>query len=438
MSGASGGGWFTLCAAMIAALWGAFIAPNCLAQGERDLAALGIRRLEGKHIELFTDLPSSPEVDELPAVFDAAVPQLEAYFSLPPKKLDSWRVRASVLRKENAETFHRAGLLPRNLPPFLHGFARGRDLWVYEQPSDYYRRHLLLHEGVHALMAEYLGGMGPPWYAEGMAELLATHHWNDNKLTLRYFPKSREEAPEWGRVKLLRDAVQSKTIVPLEQIFAYDHTAHRAVAPYAWSWAAATFLESHPRYGKAFAALQGKTKLSDAEFNAAMREAFAGEEARVAHEWQSFVSEADYGCDVARTYLIDAPPRELGPSGARVTLRADLGWQSTGVRIEAGKRYEVKVTGRYVVRGGEKQWESEPQGITVHYFRGQPMGMAMGAVLDDRTPPMGISPLLSWAPLGPGRQFQTRSAGVLYLRVNEPAAGLVDNEGEFTVEIVER
>ena len=35
----------------------------------------GIRQLEGQHLTLYTDVPSSPEVDRLPAVFDAAVPQ---------------------------------------------------------------------------------------------------------------------------------------------------------------------------------------------------------------------------------------------------------------------------------------------------------------------------------------------------------------------------
>ena len=39
------------------------------------LADAGIRRLTGKHLTLYTDLPTQREVDELPEVFDRAVPQ---------------------------------------------------------------------------------------------------------------------------------------------------------------------------------------------------------------------------------------------------------------------------------------------------------------------------------------------------------------------------
>lgn len=403
------------------------------AQDEADLRALGIRNLEGQHITLYTDLPSSPEVDELPAVFDAAVPQLEKYFELPAKTLDKWKVRASVMK--NADAFRRAGLFPADLPAFLHGFARKRDLWAYDQPSDYYRRHLLLHEGVHALMAEFLKGMGPPWYAEGMAELLATHRWKDGKLDLKIFPASAEEVPMWGRVKVLREAVAAKEILTLDQIFAYDNTAHRVVPPYAWSWAAATFFESHPKYAKAFAELRQKAKGDDAVFYKEFRAVLAEDMPLLAHEWQSFVSEADYGCVVDRTYVAPAAKRPVGAGGIKLDLQADRGWQSTGAQIEAGTTYAIHVTGRYVIRTAPTKWESEPQGVTVHYHRGRPLGMILGAVLDESAPPQPMSAFVTGVPLGNGLEFTAKNSGILWLRVNEPAGGLADNQGQFTVEI---
>lgn len=405
----------------------------CRAQDEAELRALGIRTLKGQHVDVYTDLPSAPEVDELPAVFDAAVPLLEKYFELPPKTLDTWKVRASVMK--NTDAFRRVGLFPADLPPFLHGFAKGRDLWAYDQPSDYYRRHLLLHEGVHALMAEFLEGMGPPWYAEGMAELLATHRWKDGKLELKVFPASAEEAPMWGRVKVLREAVAAKEILTLDQIFAYDSSAHRVVPPYAWSWAAATFLESHPKFGKAFAELRQKAKGDDAMFNKEFRALLAGDMPLLAHEWQSFVSEADYGCVVERTYVASGGVKAVDAGGIKLELRADRGWQSSGAQIEPGGTYEIRVSGRYVIRAAPSKWESEPQGVTVHYHRGRPLGMVLGAVLDESAPPQPISPFVTGTPLGNGLEFTAKNRGVLWLRVNEPAGGLADNQGQFTVEV---
>lgn len=420
---------------VICVAFGTTQAP-ALAQNAADLKALGIREISGKHIDLFTDLPSEAAIDELPQVFDAAVPLLEKYFALGKGALDDWRVKASVIR--DSERFRRADLLPPDLPPFLHGFARKRDLWVNDQPSDYYRRHLLLHEGVHALMAEFLHGMGPPWYAEGMAELLATHHWKKGELKVNYFPKTREEVPEWGRVKVLRDAVAANAIPALDEIMAYDHRAHLVAPPYAWSWAACVFFESHPKYSKAFAELQKQTELDEVKFNATFAKAFHADKSLLAHEWQAFVSEADYGCDVERTYLQCVQAKPIDSKGLKLTLRVDRGWQSSGVLIESGKQYEIRVSGRYVIRTNPSKWESEPNGVTVHYHRGKPIGMILGAMLDESASPPATSPLLNGVAIGGGIDFLAKSSGVLYLKVNESAAELADNQGEFVVEVREK
>src|SRR5687767_8851911 len=138
----------------------------------RRVAAAGIRILEGRHVRLLTDVPASAAVDELPRVFDAAVPEWAAYFELPPSQI---RRRWLAFLFQDRERFRALGLLPGDNPEFVNGYARGYELWLLEQPSDYYRRHLLLHEGTHALMQTQLGGAGPGWYMEGMAELLGTH-----------------------------------------------------------------------------------------------------------------------------------------------------------------------------------------------------------------------------------------------------------------------
>ena len=84
-----------------------------------------------------------------------------------------WQVRAFLIG--DRKTFDKLGVMPAGDDKFVHGLSMGSDLWLYDQPTAYYRRHLLLHEGTHAFMAKFLGGCGPGWYMEGTAELFGTH-----------------------------------------------------------------------------------------------------------------------------------------------------------------------------------------------------------------------------------------------------------------------
>src|SRR3972149_4525471 len=104
-------------------------------------------------------------------------------------------------------------------PYFQHVFSHNYNHWFDDQPSDYYRRHLFLHEGVHGFMNTMLGGCGPVWYMEGMAEMLSTHSWKDGRLTLNFMPKDRDEVPEWGRIKLIKDAVADNRTQSLRSVF---------------------------------------------------------------------------------------------------------------------------------------------------------------------------------------------------------------------------
>ena len=232
---------------------------------EGRIRAAGIRRLEGKHITLYTDLPAAKDVDELPRVFDAAVPLWCGYFGIDPAKAAQWKLVGSVMKEK--EPYVATELYPASLPDFPHGYSMGSQVWVYEQPSDYYRRHLLLHEGTHAFMARWLGGGGPPWYMEGMAELLGTHQWSGSKLTLGVMPKTREEVPYWGRVKIVKDDMAAGKGKSLQEIMQYDSRAHLQVEAYGWCWAAAAFLDQHPLTQAAFRELKADTRTRSLAFS---------------------------------------------------------------------------------------------------------------------------------------------------------------------------
>ena len=58
---------------------------------EERVAAAGIRKITGRHLTLYTDLPEAPAIEELPQVFDAAIPQWSEYFGVDAATSESWQ-----------------------------------------------------------------------------------------------------------------------------------------------------------------------------------------------------------------------------------------------------------------------------------------------------------------------------------------------------------
>ena len=185
-------------------------------------------------------------MDSLPAAFDQAVPRWCQYFEVPLGQAATWHLTGHLI--VDRQRFQLAGLLPADLPEFAYGYQRGDTLWLYDQPTDYYRRHLLLHEGTHGFSWRFLGGVGPAWFAEGMAELLATHRWNDGQLQLGYFPAHKEEVPSWGRILLVQQETAARRGLTIAHIISQGAPPPGDNRVYAWSWALAAFLDNHPRY----------------------------------------------------------------------------------------------------------------------------------------------------------------------------------------------
>jgi len=402
---------------------------------EERVAAHGIRKLISKHLTLYTDLPSSPDVDELPRIFDAAVPQWCTYFNVPAEKVKSWKLVGFVINDK--ERFRKAGLLPNDLPPFVWGYQRGHEFWVYEQPTKYYRRHLLLHEGTHGFMNWHLGGTGPMWYAEGTAELLGTHRWKDGKLTLRYNPPDKTEVDGWGRVKIIKDHHAKGQILLLESVFFMRGQGQLATDVYGWCWAVCNFFDRHPRWQQAFRDMQKHCEVRGDEFTRQFMKQLQDDWTEISEQWQLYVTGIEYGYDVARAAVTYKLGELTPPSGATATIAADRGWQSSGYRIEEGNTYEITAAGRYTVASDPQPWPCEPGGVTIRYYNGHPLGMLVGAIRDDDQPLIDkASPLTHFEPIGLRREIKCNRSGTLYLRINESPSDLSDNAGELTVRIV--
>ena len=394
-------------------------------------AAAGIRKLTGKHLVLYTDLPPSEEIDVLPKVFDQAFPQWCAYFGVDAGEHADWQMTGFLMKER--PPFEEAGVLPRSLPPFPHGYARNYELWLYDQPSDYYRRHLLLHEGTHGFMNSLLGSCGPPWYMEGMAELMGTHRWHDGRLRMGTMPATREEVPMWGRIKIVKDLFDERHAKRLIEVIHYSRHAHRENEAYAWSWAAAVLLDGHPRYQARFRELPKLVLKPD--FSDRFLRLVGDDRDGLAEEWQVFVADLEYGYDVAKTAIDFTPGKPLGEGGATVTVAADRGWQNSGVQLQANVPYRLRAQGRYQVADQPQIWWSEPNGVSIRYYRGRPLGLLLGAVHPDGPWAGGPSTLIRPDVVGLRTTLTPEQTGTLFFRINDSGAELGDNAGTLTVEI---
>ncbi|MGI9427404.1 MAG: hypothetical protein ACR2NM_02020 [Bythopirellula sp.] len=403
-----------------------FAAPRQV--DERRAAQVGLRKIVGQHLRLYTDLPPSDAVDSLPVVFDAAVPLWAEYFRVDYAQLRNWRMQGFLI--EDRAKFAALGLLPAEKPDFTTGYCSGNELWLLEQSSDYFRRHLLLHEGTHGFTYTQLGDTGPGWYMEGTAELFGTHRWQDGKLAMRVMPLRREDVPMWGRIRLVRDAVREQQPLDMRAILSLDKRRAFSTEEYSWTWALSHFLDSHPRWQQKFRNLP--RYLNDGRFNYHFRNDYRTEWKDLLVEWQAFVSTLDYGYDTERMAMQHLPASRV-TAAQRVTIAVDRGWQSTGWLLEAGRKYQLTATGRYQIardRVDAETWPCEPGGVTIEYHEGRPLGRLLGswrtAAGDQFSAPFSV---------GLAKTLTPNADATLYLRANDSPARLSENLGSLDASI---
>ena len=84
----------------------------------------------------------------------------------------------------------------------------------------------------------------------------------------------------------------------------------------------------------------------------------------------------------------------------------------------------------------KKPWWCEPGGVTIRYYRGQPLGKLLGVVYSAaagaaaKNPnPIAKNPFHHPIAIGLGTTITPRMDGVLLLKINDPPAELGDNAG---------
>jgi hypothetical protein len=417
------------------------LADQAVSVDDARTESAGIRKIASNHLVLYTDVVNNAAVDRLPAEFDKAVPLWAAYFGVDVVKTANWQARAFLVG--DRRRFAALGLMPPGYDNFANGVTIGSDMWLHDQPSDYYRRHLLLHEGTHAFMTAFLGGCGPGWYMEGMAELLGTHRLDERgDLVLDVMPRTREEVPMLGRIKLIDDAIAAGRMMTLPAIMQLNNRQQLGNEAYAWCWAAVKLLDANPRYSKQFRDL--RTIVERDDFNREFLRRFAADWADLNAEWQAYIAAIDYGYNFERMAIDFQSGKPLAGGEQTATISADRGWQSSGALLEAGKTYGVTATGRYEIAvekdgGAAKPWPCEPGGVTIEYHDGRPLGILLGTIdsRDERSSTLNAT-FGTALVIGMRATIKPTASGTLYLRVNDWAGKLDDNLGTLTATIRER
>jgi hypothetical protein len=401
------------------------------------LAEFGIHKYESARLRLYTDIDADI-AKKLPPVIDQAYDALVEYFGPLPPDREQTEYQMTGYIMADQDRFRAAGLLPADLPHFAHGSNRGSEFWMNEQPTDYYRRHLMIHEATHCFMTVLPDTQAPVWYMEGMAESFGTHYQNDEgQVRFRVMPFNKKDFVGLERIGLVRADVAAGRLRSLEEIAQFEPKQLADNETYAWSWALCWFFDSHPRYHTRFRLMGDYT--TGTQFLAAVEAAFENELPRLRSEWAIFARDLELGYDMDRA-TIDfqaGVPLEQGDPSREFEIVADRGWQSSKIFLEQGRAYEVTATGRFQLGNMPKPWISEPQGVSITYADGHPLGMLFAAVhsrrgQDDKS----RETMLDVIPVGRSLHLTPSVSGTLYLRINDRWSSLADNKGHVTVRVL--
>jgi len=419
-----------------------FRLPDDRPKRNRDeLQAAGLRVIESKHLILVTDLPLESVVD-LPALADVLFVTLEERLGKLAPNIAGTEFQVTGYLIDSKERFEQAGVLPPEQFQFRHGRHLGYQFWMNNQTSDYYRRHLLLHEFVHCFMMCEFGGrdIPPLWYTEGIAEYFATHQLGADIAKTRFgvLPNDAKGFEGWGRIAEIRkaSAVGTDRTAPSilrSSLEALLHPADNSFSEdlqYAQAWAAVWLINNHPELKSEFAPLSRvRTRQDFLDAERAVPEQIWK---RMAVVWPLFLDSLVEGFDVGRSFP-DLQTKNQNWTVNRVeplavTVNCDREWQPVGMVFEKGQTVALKCSGRYIMHDMPRPWVSEPQGITIDYCQGRPLGEVV-AIL--------VSPDGQFCsgriPVGNGTTISFPYDAELWLQINDSAARRAGNSGSVQV-----
>ncbi len=259
------------------------------------------------------------------------------------------------------------------------------------------------HEAVHAYCYQTFGTTGPTWYAEGMAEM--GNYWIEGE--------SGVAAPDY----VLRFLKRSRRKT-LEEITDNNQRTGDGWQNYAWRWALCHFLVNNGNYRDRFRTigvglLTGKPVSFGRAFESTMEE--------LDFEFQQFLDHLEAGYDVYRcTWNWKARFREQkGTRPVVAKIKADKGWQPSGLKVIAGQSYRFVSEGEWQVSDDAEEVSADGESngagrLTATIYDAHKIGDEFD--------------------LGSDGTFTAAADGRLMLRCRDKWNQLADNDGMVTVD----
>ncbi len=413
-------------------------------------AQYGIQSFKGNHFTLYTDLPKTVECSDIPQILDAALPEICHYFRLELSDLEKVNIDAFIIR--NRKSFEALNVL-RDAPDFDNGYSLKNRIFIIDQNNFYYNRFLLVHELIHSIMYEAFGELAPRWFSEGIAEYLGLYRWQDHTLQLHSLPSAELVTPGFERLTLLRGILRTKEPPTIAQIMNIVPEDYRSVKTYAWSWAFVLFLSNHPEYKTAFRKMPWF--MMNNHPNHDFYKLYADRWKELQSDWYDFIHyfEVDYQFD---QMVIDHKKgmKLVGIKNDR-DIVATRGWQNTGFHLEQGKQYRIRAIGLCNLYDPRQMLPCPPDGITLRYFDGRPLGQLLGMIdstqeenesahgdtidnhaIDNHTidNQWTVDNVFT---IGKALIFTPKRSGTLQLRLNLPGTLPLRNQGSFKIRIDE-
>lgn len=398
------------------------------------LGAAGLQVLESRRLLLVTDVPLE-QVRGIPEAVDALFDHLQRELGVLAADASGKEVQVTGYLMDAGERFREAGLLPDEDFVIRHGRHLGYEFWMNNQATDYYRRHLLFHEFVHCfLMCEHgMRDIPPLWYTEGVAEYFATH--TVSPLKFGVLPSSETGFEGWGRITELREtALLPETAEPvtLESILQPRSREFTSELRYAQAWGLVWLLRTHPQLRTTFAELSRvRTRR---EFDTVLQRLTPELTVRLGIVWLLMLDSLEEGYEVSHAFPELNPKWQIlddaSAMSVPVRVSADKGWQASGVAFSKPLDIVLTGAGRCAVHDQPRAWEAEPQGITIDYAHGRPLGELTAALVsrDGRSTVRRI-------PVGRGCTVSVEGDTELWLQVNDSDAARTGNSGGFDVQI---
>ena len=397
----------------------------------------GLNIFQSDHLVLITDCPrrAVDDIETLPIVFDEAVKVWANHYSIPLSVVSEWQVCGCLI--VDKERFREAGLLPDTIPDFTNGFCDHYRFWFLDQSNPAYRRHLMLHEGVHAFTSTLLNMGAPTWYTEGIAEWLATHRLAKEQKAFEHtpIPSLPDDVEQLGRIEMIHRLSSLGEASSLQDVFGLRPTRHGTISSYAQAWSVVAFLATHPRYRDAFIAME------QGPFDERMTHQLTSHEGwnpiMASRDFTAFLSELDYGYDTGLMVIDWSKGKLVSDKTLTSSVAASRGWQNPGWRLEAGQRYQLRAQGLCLVGmiqsdDGQFELDSTADGISIDWYRSRPVGRLLAAQWVNKESQSHFDLI------GEGAEMKITASrtGPLFLKINNFPGRLRECRGELRVQIV--